>query len=76
AYYYGKDKKIVDSTDTKVRTRQSFGVLEKTNCPAVLVEQCFITNNNDVAQWTGENGCKKAAEIYYSAIKQYFQQEI
>lgn len=73
AYYYGNDKKIVDSTDDTVRSRKSFGILEKVNCPAVLVEQCFISNHADVAAWTGETGCKKAAEIYFSAIKQYFR---
>jgi len=72
AYYNGNSKKIVDSTDDTVRSQKSFGILEKTNCPAVLVEQCFISNYNDVANWTGETGCKKAAEIYFSAIKQFF----
>ena len=72
AYYYGNNKKIVDSNDDTVRSRKSFGVLEKSACPAVLVEQCFITNRNDVAQWASEKGCLKAAGIYYSAIKQYF----
>lgn len=76
AYYYGDTKKIVDSTDDTIRSRKSFGILEKVNCPAVLVEQCFISNYDDVASWTGETGCKKAAEIYYSAIKQYFQKNI
>ena len=74
AYYYGKQKKIVDSTDTQVRSRQSFGILEKTNCPRVLVEQCFLTNYNDVANWATDDGCEKAATLYYNAIKQYFAQ--
>lgn len=73
AYYYGDNKKIVDSTDTTVRSRQSFGILEKSNCPAVLVEQCFVTNHSDVATWASPDGCQKAAEIYYSAIEKYFQ---
>ena len=72
AYYSGNNKKIVDSTDQKVRSLPSFGILEKTNCPAVLVEQCFITNYEDVSDWTGETGCSKAAQVYYTAIKQYF----
>ena len=74
AYYYGNNKKIVDSTDTTVRSRQSFGILEKTNCPAVLVEQCFVTNHRDVTAWASEEGCQKAARVYYSAIKQYFEE--
>ncbi len=72
AYYNGKNKKIVDSSDDKIRSMKSFGILEKATCPAVLVEQCFITNYRDVNNWTGEEGCTKAAKRYYNAIKQYF----
>ena len=74
AYYYGNDKKIVDSSDTKVRSRKSFGILEKTNCPRVLVEQCFITNYSDVENWASDEGCNRAAQLYYSAIKEYVKQ--
>lgn len=72
AYYNGKQKQIVDSTDDKVRTQKSFGIVERPNCPAVLVEQCFLTNDDDVAHWTGEAGCARAARIYYEAICDYF----
>ena len=75
AYYYGNEKRIVDSSDNKVRSRKSFGVLEKTNCPRLLVEQCFISNYDDVNNWASPEGCKKAAELYYRAIKQYFSLE-
>lgn len=72
AYYYGNDKRIVDSSDSKVRSRKSFGILEKAPCPRVLVEQCFITNHSDVQNWATETGCAKAAQAYYQAIKYYF----
>lgn len=72
AYYNGKQKQIVDSTDDKPRTQKSFGIVERPNCPAVLVEQCFLTNDDDVAQWTGDAGCARAARIYYEAICAYF----
>ncbi len=74
AYYSGSKKIIVDSSDTKQRSLPSFGILEKSRCPAVLVEQCFITNHRDVENWATETGCKKAAQIYYTAIKDYFAQ--
>lgn len=72
AYYYGDTKKIVDSSDDKLRSRKSFGILEKANCPAVLAEQCFISNYSDVENWATDAGCQKAARLYYTAIKQYF----
>ena len=74
AYYYGNDKKIVDSSDSQVRSRKSFGILEKTNCPRVLVEQCFITNYSDVENWATDDGCNRAAQLYYAAIKEYFKE--
>ena len=72
AYYYGNEKKIVDSDDSKIRSRKSFGILEKVNCPRILVEQCFVTNYEDVNNWATEQGCKNAAQAYYRAIKAYF----
>lgn len=75
AYYQGKNKIIVESSDTKVRSRKSFGILEKSPCPALLVEQCFITNYADVQNWRTDAGCRKAAAIYYNAIKEYFAEQ-
>ena len=72
AYYYGNEKRIVDSDDDKIRSRKSFGVLEKTNCPRLLVEQCFVSNYDDVQNWASPEGCERAAQLYYKAIKQYF----
>ena len=72
AYYSGKSKRIVDSTDTKIRSLPSFGILEKTDCPAVLVEQCFITNQKDTETWATEAGCRCAAAVYYRAITEFF----
>ncbi len=74
AYYYGNDKRIVDSSDDKIRSRKSFGILEKSPCPRVLVEQCFITNHSDVQNWATRTGCDRAAQVYYQAIKQYFSE--
>lgn len=75
AYYNGKSKRIVDSTDTRVRTLKSFGIVERPDCPAVLAEQCFLTNYSDVEQWTGDAGCARAARVYYEAICAYFGTE-
>lgn len=72
AYYSGKSKQMVDSSNTKIRTQKSFGIVEKPLCPAVLVEQCFITSSKDVSAWGSNEGCEKAAQIYYKAICEYF----
>lgn len=72
AYYEGKRKFLVDSSDDRVRDLKSFGVLEKAPCPAVLVEQGFITNAQDADNWASPEGCRRAAQVYYQSICQYF----
>lgn len=72
-YYLENDQKqLVESTHTEVRAERSFTLLEDVNCPAVLAEQCFVTNEADVAQFGSEEGCKKTARVYYEAICAYF----
>ncbi len=73
AYYNNDNKTIVDSSDDKIRSSKSFGIVDKVNCPSILVEQCFISNYSDVENWTGEEGAKKSAEIYYKAICDYYK---
>ena len=72
-YYQNGEKILVDSSDTKVYDLPTFGMLENMACPAVLVEQCFITNAADVDAFGDEDGCKKAAEAYYKAICRYVE---
>ncbi len=79
-YYVGDDargyeKEVIEESDETVRTEQTFGLLEKTNCPAVLVEQCFVTSPSDVDGWGDEDGCRRAARLYYEAICEYFGTE-
>lgn len=70
--YQGEVKQLVESTHTEVRDERSFTLLEDVNCPAVLAEQCFVTSEEDVAQFGSEEGCKTVARVYYEAICAYF----
>ena len=79
-YYVGDDahgyqKEVIEENDSTVRTEQTFGLLEKTDCPAVLAEQCFVTSPADVDSWGDEDGCRLAARLYYEAICAYFGTE-
>ncbi|MEG2833714.1 MAG: N-acetylmuramoyl-L-alanine amidase [Ruthenibacterium sp.] len=65
-------KEMTEESDLNTRPELTFGVIEKVNCPAVLIEQAFVTNGNDVQMWCGENGSANAARIYYEAICTYF----
>ena len=73
-YYNSNGEKVlVDSSDTEVYDFDTFGMLKNMDCPAVLVEQCFITNQDDVEAFGMEDGCKKAAAAYYRAICRYLE---
>lgn len=72
-YYLENDQKqLVENTYTQVRPERSFTLLEDVDCPAVLAEQCFVTNDEDVEHFGSEQGCKAVARIYYEAICAYF----
>lgn len=71
----GYQKLLRESNDTNVYPERTFGVLEQAQCPAVLVEQCFLTSDSDVLNWTGESGAQRAARVYYEAICEYFGTE-
>ncbi len=75
-YYLENDQKqLVENSHTEVRAERSFTLLEDVDCPAVLAEQCFVTNAADVEQFGSEAGCKTVARIYYEAICAYFGTE-
>ena len=76
-YYVGDDatgyeKQVIEESDTTIREEQTFGILEKTACPAVLAEQCFVTSTADIEAWGTDAGCQRAARLYYEAICAYF----
>ncbi len=76
-YYEGDDtrgyeKKIVEESDDSMHADQTFGLLERAECPAVLIEQCFVTSSTDIANWAGEDGSARAARFYYEAICEFF----
>lgn len=73
--YYDEtgEKLLLDSTDTTVYPYDTFGILKHMECPAVLAEQCFVTNAADVQGFGTEEGCKKAAAAYYRAICRYLE---
>ena len=75
-YYLENDQKqLMENTYTQVRPERSFTLLEDVDCPAVLAEQCFVTNTEDVKRFGSEEGCKAVARIYYEAICAYFGTE-
>ena len=73
-YFDANDARVVaESSDTTVRTDPTFTVLEDCACPAVLVEEGFITNAADRAAVCTDTACEQAAELYYQCIIDFFE---
>ena len=70
---FRSNKLLRDSSDTTVYSYDTFGMLKNMSCPAVLAEQCFITNPSDVESFGTEEGCQRAAQAYYKAICNYLE---
>lgn len=71
-YLENGEKQLVETSHTETRAERSFALLEDVSCPAVLAEQCFVTNAGDVDAFGDEDGCKLVARVYYEAICAYF----
>lgn len=73
AYYTAEGQRLIrERGDTNEAGLESFAVVELPGCPAVLAEQCFITNQADYAAFASPEGCRAAAACYYRAIRQFF----
>ncbi|MDL2219911.1 N-acetylmuramoyl-L-alanine amidase, partial [Ruminococcaceae bacterium OttesenSCG-928-O06] len=73
AYYTDAGEKVFrEASDARVSSQSSFGVLEQPGCIALLVEQCFLTNEEDVRAFATESGCSAAAACYYRALRAFF----
>lgn len=72
--YYDSDgaKLIKESSDDTVYDYGTLAVLTGKGIPAILVEQCFVTNSKDIDLLGDEDGCERAAIAYYHAICSYF----
>lgn len=51
--------------------RQNLYILNKTQCPAVLTENLFMTNREDVEFLLSDEGKQKIVDIHVEAIKRY-----
>lgn len=75
AYYQDGQKILQDTPDEELESLPSFAMVDYPHCPAVLIEQCFLTNQSDVNLLGTEEGCQNAALAYYRAICDYFATE-
>lgn len=72
-YFDANDNRYIrESTDATPLTDPTFTVVQECGCPAVLVEEGFISNAHDVALVATDAGCQAAAQAYYDCILAYF----
>lgn len=62
-----------DWSDKDPDYEANFYVLTKTKCPAVLTENLFYDNKDDLAFLTSEEGKKKIVEIHVNGIMKYIK---
>ena len=73
-YFDTYDNRMVyESSDETPRNEPTFRLLADADCPAVLVEQCFLTNPQDAARLATPSGAKQAAKAYYEAICKWME---
>ena len=73
-YFDDNDNRYIrESNDTTALSDPTFTVVQKCGCPAVLVEQCFLTNPQDAARLATPSGAKQAAKAYYEAICEWME---
>ena len=52
--------------------KSNFYICKNSVMPAVLVENMFMTNKEDVEFLLSDEGCEKLVELYVDALKSYF----
>lgn len=73
-YFDTYDNRMVyESSDETPHNEPTFRLLADADCPAVLVEQCFLTNPQDAARLATPSGAKQAAKAYYEAICEWME---
>ncbi len=65
-----KLKLRTDNSDGDPDKEANFKVLRETTCPAVLVENLFMTNKKDYSYLMSEKGRNKLAKVIFNTIKQ------
>ena len=73
-YFDTYDNRMVyESSDETPHNEPTFRLLADADCPAVLVEQCFLTNPQDAARLTTPSDAKQDAKAYYEAICEWME---
>jgi N-acetylmuramoyl-L-alanine amidase len=70
---FPKSKFRIDTSDGDSDKEEDFFILRKVNCPAVLIENFFMTNKEDYLILLSEEGQNKIANAVFQAIKKILE---
>ena len=62
----------VDADDTTEYQYDTWDIMKASEAPVVVSDSFRVTNQADVDRWANEEGYKKAADLYYTALKKYY----
>lgn len=65
------DRQVAEFSDQTAYGAETFGLLDRVNCPAVLIEQFFVTSSEDNRNFGNKAGCAELAACYYEGICSY-----
>lgn len=75
-YEDGTYKVITKGVDeTMEEDLETWGLLEKCDYPAIVVEQLYLSNQKDIDRWTKENGYEQIADLYFQSLKSLYDLE-
>lgn len=66
------EMKYVDQKKTEKSSSETYQMLQLSGVPTVISDFCRVTSVSDVKNWCNEKGYKKAAQLYYQAILNYY----
>ena len=71
----GYDRRVMDAADVDATTHPdapTYSVLQFAGCPALLLEQWYISNEQDMLECYSEEGMNRMAESIYRGICNYY----
>ncbi len=75
-YEDGTYKVITKGVDeTMEEALETWGLLEKCEYPTIVVEQLYLSNQQDVDRWTKEDGYQQIAQLYFESLKSLYDLE-
>ena len=71
---FGKENMRQDFSDGDPDWESNFYILRKTKCPAVLIENFFMTNKQDCSYLLSFNSIQECSEVIVNGLENYYNE--